>query len=343
MLRIDRDAQGFVALECPTLADCSITERYDLQEFIFNSPSIFFKEIGQDLFLIGKEVVASKNVQDRIDILAVDKEGACVIIELKRGNHKLHMLQAISYAGMISEWAYEELLALMDEERQEALSEFLEVDREEINRRQRIILLAEAYDYSLLVAAKWLSEQYGVDLTCCRLAVAKDQDSSSEYLVCSNVHPPPELAEQAVQRGRKGASKIVGKWADWATALSVVSNQALVDYFQKELAAGRENYLPKRILRYRSGGKRHWFVAARRRNAYVWQQGRFANDQNYWQSRLSKEADVKPVKNDHCLRLFLHTAGDFQAFLDAVTGSLTTTQWLVSEDEPDDLDATLAE
>ncbi len=49
MLRINRQAQNFVALESPTLADCSITERYDLQEFTFNSPSIFFKEIGQDL------------------------------------------------------------------------------------------------------------------------------------------------------------------------------------------------------------------------------------------------------------------------------------------------------
>ncbi|MBA3485393.1 MAG: hypothetical protein H0T51_26660 [Pirellulales bacterium] len=93
------------------------------------------------------------------------------------------MLQAISYAGMISEWAYEDLLALMDEDQQEALSDFLEVDREDLNRHQRIILLAEAYDYSLLVAAKWLSEQYGVDLTCCRLALAKDQASKTEYLV----------------------------------------------------------------------------------------------------------------------------------------------------------------
>ncbi len=57
---------------------------------------------------------------------------------------------------------------------QEALSEFLEVDRENINRRQRIILIAEGYDYALLVAAEWLCEKYGVDITCCRIAVAKD-------------------------------------------------------------------------------------------------------------------------------------------------------------------------
>lgn len=71
MLKIDRDNQSFSLLDAPTLAAVSITERYDHQEFISNSPDEFFKEIGQDLFLIGKEVEPSKNVQDRIDQLAV--------------------------------------------------------------------------------------------------------------------------------------------------------------------------------------------------------------------------------------------------------------------------------
>src|SRR5210317_526783 len=151
MLKIDRDNQSFSSLDTPTLADVSITERYDLQEFISNSPDAFFAEIGQKLFLLGKEVEPSKNVQDRIDLLAVDKEGASVVIELKRGNHKLHMLQAISYAGMISQWNSDDFLQLLSDEQQEALADFLEVDTDEINRQQKIILIAEAFDYGLLV------------------------------------------------------------------------------------------------------------------------------------------------------------------------------------------------
>jgi len=186
----------------------SITERYDLQEFISNSPDDFFKEIGQDLFLIGSEIEPSKNVQDRIDLLGVDREGTCVVVELKRGNHKLHMLQAISYAGMISQWEPDDFLQLLEDDQQEALSDFLEVDREDINRQQRIILIAEAYDYALLIGTEWLSEQYGVDITCCRIALAADSATKSEYLVCSNVYPAPELAKEAVSRGRNAPARV---------------------------------------------------------------------------------------------------------------------------------------
>jgi hypothetical protein len=60
MLRIDRNNRSFSLLETPKLADVSITERYDLQECIANSPDAFCRKIGQNLFLLGKEVEPSE-------------------------------------------------------------------------------------------------------------------------------------------------------------------------------------------------------------------------------------------------------------------------------------------
>ena len=335
MLKINRQSQSLKVLNAPSLSDVSISERYHLQEFIANSPDAFFREIGLELFLIGKEIEPSPNVQDRIDLLAVDREGRSVIVELKRGNNKLQLFQAISYAGMISKWEPSDFLRRLDSGQRESLANnFLEVDTDDINRRQRIVLIAEAYDYALLVGTEWLSEQYGVEIICCRVAISIDAETGSEYLVCSNVYPAPELVHQAISRGRKVGNKVKTDWSDWQAALAGVANPAIVSYVEKEIAANRESYLPKRILRYRIGGKRRWFLAVRNKNAYVWQQGRFEGDIDYWKKGLGIPDVVKPVKDGICLRLFLHTNEDFKFFHEAATNQLLSAKWL--EDLPDD-------
>src|SRR5438552_7360749 len=169
MLRIERQNKHFVRLEQRTCAEALVRERYDLQEFIFNSPEEFFDEINQKLFVIDKEVKPSQDVQDSLDILALDPEGTAVIIELKRGNNRLQLLQAIAYAGMIAKWKQEDFFALLDVERREKLSDFVEVEPESINREQRVLLVAEKYDYEVLAGAEWLHDKYEVDILCCRI------------------------------------------------------------------------------------------------------------------------------------------------------------------------------
>jgi RecB family endonuclease NucS len=153
MLKIDRKEQTLSRLGNYSLGKADITERYDLQEFISNSPKEFFGELGEDLFLIGKEIEPSTRVQDRIDLLAFDREGHSVIIELKRGNHKLQMMQAIAYAAMIADWTAEDFRALLSDQQLESLERFLSVQLEDVNQSQRVILVAEGFDFSLLAAA----------------------------------------------------------------------------------------------------------------------------------------------------------------------------------------------
>ena len=68
-------------------------------------------------------------------------------------------------------------------------------------------------------------------------------------------------------------------------------------------------------------------MSARKKNAYVWQQGRFEGDVEFWKHGMS-ESDVKPVKNGECLRLFLITDEDCQYFHAAAREKLQSQEWL---------------
>lgn len=114
-----------------------------------------------------------------------------------------------------------------------------------------------------------------------------------------------------------------------------MENPELVTYYNEELAANRECYLRKRILHYRIEGKRRWFVAARKAKAYVWQNGRFDGDIEFWKKGVSVPDEVKPVKDAKCLSFLLATKGDFQFFHQAATKELQKTDWLDAAPEED--------
>lgn len=329
MLRIERQNKHFVRLEEPTCAAASITERYDLEEFIFNSPDEFFAEINQQLFVLGKEVKPSQDVQDRIDILALDPEGTAVIIELKRGNNRLQLLQAIAYAGMIAKWKQEDFFRLLNAERMEKLSDFIEP--EWINREQRVLLVAESYDYEVLAGAEWLHDKYEVDILCCRISLATDAKSGAEYLSCTQVFPAPEAA---VPRHR--AAGQAAQFTSWDMVLTNVSNPAVKDYFAAQLKDGRENNLGSNArLHYRlpQNGRRRWRLLARKESAFCVQNGRFEDDVDFWRERISDPDSVATVKVG--LRFSLLTADDFLAFHKAATDVLSNVRWIDSEEDDD--------
>lgn len=158
--------------------------------------------------------------------------------------------------------------------------------------------------------------------------MATEEDGQSEYLACSTVYPAKELADEAATRGSGSRRSRPGKWVNWDAALSNVENQALVAFFESELEDGRESYLRKRFLRFHCGGKRRWNVAVRQKHAYVWQKGRFENDSEFWNSRVSQPEWIEPVKSGTCLRFHLVSKEDFEGFVEAVGGELQSQEWL---------------
>jgi hypothetical protein len=341
MLRIDRNNHRLLPLKRKTLSELGLLERHDIQRMIRESADHFFSEMGEPLKLIGEEIRPSEVVNDRIDLLAVDKDGDAVVIELKRTNNKLHLLQALAYAGMIARWEPRQFV----EERQkmlhqpdleqitEELEGFLEEsDPEVINRQQRIILLAEEFDWEVLVAAEWLYEKFEVDIRCYRLTAAVDGDG--ELLTCVCIFPPPELARHAIRRRSVTESRPT-KWASWDAALENLENAGVRDFYKNQLAQGRSNYLRRRALRFHLDGRYLFSLFARRKAVYVWQRARFTNDVQFWTDLLGADTKAQPVREGRALRFYLRTGEDCARFAEAIDRKLTSTEFAetVSEEE----------
>lgn len=331
MLRIDRSSKSLERLKRADISDAGLTERDDIQRMIRNCPEAFFSEMGEKLLLIGEETRPAEFVNDRIDLLAIDQQGATVTMELKRGTDKLQLLQALSYASMVADWDGDQLVGERSclageskEQARETIEEFLLEDIGELGETQRVILLAEDYDYEVLKTAKWLTENYDVDIRCYRFSLSSDH--GGEFLSCTCIYPPPEIAQHAIQR-RKSTTK-APRWADWEDALKGVDEPAVEDFFRQELQSGRENYLPQRRLSYRVKGKRRFNVHARSQEAYVWQRGRFSGDEEFWHDRLGEGGRVQPVKDGACLRFYLQSEEDFERFMNAVVKELTDMEFL---------------
>jgi hypothetical protein len=346
MLRIDKENKGLILLEPKTMRESGYWERRDIQEMICRSPEPFCKELDDYIYFVGSEVRPADFVQDRIDLLGVDPDGAAVIVEIKRDNHKLHLLQALSYAGMVAKWEAKRFLDELRtfnnkqrtiEEAKEELEEMLEDgDIETINRNQRVVLLAEQFDYEVLITAEWLTERYNVDIRCYRLALAKN--ASDDFLTCTRAYPPPELTEVAIRRRRK---KEVGDTdaQSWDERLKLVENVEEANFIRQEIGRNQENK-PSRFISYRIGSKRRYRMYPKKQFAYVLQSGRFDDDQEFWGTRLSQKAGIGTRHHGLALRFRLWTENDFRTFRTAwdneLQGKIFLSPFEHAGDESDD-------
>jgi hypothetical protein len=318
MLRIDRAKRTMSRLGSTPLATAGILERNDLQQMIRNTPEEFFAELGKQLLPLGEEIRPSEVVDDRIDLLALDTDGTAVIIELKRGAHKLQLLQALSYAALISDWTPDRLTAersrfsrKSENEAEEEIDEFLDEGSSTLNANQRVVLIAEEYDFEVLATAKWLSERYEVSIACWRAELASD--GTAEYLSLSCIYPPPELAKAARIRRAQRIER-PARWSNWDEALSAIANPAVVQFYRARLKENWPSRLLRRMLIFEVDNRRRFVMAARTRHAYVWQRGRFDGDEEFWRGRLGPNCRLDPVADGRAMRFFLNSTDEFDAF-----------------------------
>lgn len=342
MLKIDSSQKKLIKLQKSTLAQSDHWEN-DFRDMIIASPDEFCDELGESLWIIGKEVRPSDAIADRIDILAIDEDGNSVVIELKRGGHKLQLLQAISYAGMVAKWSVDRFVDNLSrnypatlEEAKSDIEDFIG-DLGSINRSQRIMLVAEIFDPAILISAEWLHENFDVDIRCFRVDLSKGIDGA-DYLTCALVYPPIEIASLTRGTGPRGEAA-TPVWGDWNAALKDIENKDLITFVTGEISKNQENRLRYRDLMYRIAGKRRYSFSCRKKQAYIWQHGRFIGDEEFWENLISKSQTVKVVDKGRNMRFNLITKEDFDKFKTAVTIDLVEKDFSVAEDftgPPDD-------
>lgn len=157
-----------------TFGSEQIRERQDLQRLLLNDLSI----LGDDLLAITEEYGAFKDSSRRIDILALDRRGNLVVIELKRTDDGGHMdLQSLRYAAMVSTMTLDHLVETYAEahhvELEQAkltLTDWIEEPLEELPNRVRIILVSADFSTEVTSTVLWLNDNYGTDIACFRLS-----------------------------------------------------------------------------------------------------------------------------------------------------------------------------
>lgn len=201
------------------------------------------------------------------------------------------------------------------------------IDLKKVNHIQRVILLAEEFDYALLKTAEWLSEKYGIAIRCYRMNYASD--GLSEYLSCACIYPPAEIADQA-SRARRPSSMLITRDSTQDT-LASITNPDVRSFFENPPANGER--AASREIAIRINGRRRFWVGMRRKHAYVWQGGRFADDVKFWKENLSEPQKVEPVRDGISLRFHLRTAEDFAFFQKALGTKLNSVLFESRDDE----------
>ncbi|WP_456427495.1 endonuclease NucS domain-containing protein [Rhodocaloribacter sp.] len=197
---------------CPLESDLAQegrTEAYDLEEWLASVPSI----VRPGLKVIGRQV---RTRSGPLDLLAVDRAGNLVIIELKRNKLPREALtQAIDYAADVASWGVEKVgevcAKYTGKSLEDVLSEaFPDVDLEglSINETQRVILVGFAVEPALERMIEWLSEGYGVGINAVVLKYVRTS-TGNEVLTRSAV-----ISEQVEAERTKRAKKFTIPMSD---------------------------------------------------------------------------------------------------------------------------------
>ncbi len=195
MLRIERIGKRLTSFA--NLKTRPLEEFYELSDFIANSPSQFFGEIGESLLLVANGLRTADDAESYVDALGVDRNGAAVVVIITPAEAQSPLTRAINSASRIAAWDRDELLRRIGPAKSQELRSYVAENYRDLNKQQRVILIAESFSQELLGTASWLAGSYGVDIACVEVTLAYDSVSGDEFLNCRLVMGRPAVEPAA--------------------------------------------------------------------------------------------------------------------------------------------------
>jgi hypothetical protein len=194
-----------------TLADLGLREREDLQRLIRDEIGV----LDEDLLVVAEEFGQWEDARRRVDLLAVDKTGRLVVIELKRDDGAHMDLQALRYAAMVSSMNFGDVAAVYEQhlaktapdsdlDARDELVAFIDTGDEDepaISTDVRIVLVSAEFGRELMTSVLWLNRFEGMDIRCIQLVPYRLD--GRVLLDVRQVVPLPEAADYQVRVRRK--------------------------------------------------------------------------------------------------------------------------------------------
>lgn len=187
------DGSGLVRVRRNALAS-----EDQLEKWISDDPGI----IGLDALVLGRQVITDHN--GRIDILAMDRDGGLIVIELKRDRTPRDIVaQILDYASWIStlstkrvhEIALEKLQRRLEEAFREKFDSPLP---ETLNGTHSLMIVASEFDASSKRIVEYLAEEHGVSINTAFFNVF--EENGTQLLATDWLMDQQEVVERAESR-----------------------------------------------------------------------------------------------------------------------------------------------
>lgn len=225
MYQIDKKTNRIKKMETITFSDLGFRERENLQEWIANNPEC----LGEELLIIQKEFDGFNDTNERLDLLAVDKQGNIVVIENKLDDTGRDVTwQVLKYASYCSTLSKDQIAKIyqdflnkksVKENAEENLMEFFNKgDFAEISlnsgQTQRIIMVAGSFRKEVTSTVLWLMN-YKLRIQCFKAEPFKLDDKlfinfeqiipmkeAEDYVISMANKTQEDISEQEVTKTR---------------------------------------------------------------------------------------------------------------------------------------------